>query len=139
MTLFAKKINGSLWKSMEQLFWTNDLLIIKMVSLNWRSTFCLSGDNLGNKSRLVFMIEDQKNVESQVSLTAQLTMSNILIKQFETRKTSSKNIWKQKIDSQLKCSQYKSDAIQLKDFMILKLPPFSVTYTVKEKRRRFQN
>ena len=38
----------------------------------------------------------------------------------------------------LKRSQYKNDAIQLKDFLILKLPPFSVTYTVKEKKRQFQ-
>ena len=39
---------------------------------------------------------------------------------------------------ELKCSQYKNDAIQLKNFLILKLPPFSVTYSVKEKRRQFQ-
>ena len=32
-----------------------------------------------------------------------------------------------------KCSQYKNDAIQLKNFLILKLPTFPVTYTVKEK------
>ena len=38
----------------------------------------------------------------------------------------------------LKCSQYKNDAIQLKNFLILKLPPFSVTYKAKEKRRQFQ-
>ena len=38
----------------------------------------------------------------------------------------------------LKRSQYKNDAIQLKDFLILKLPPFSVTYTEKEKERQFQ-
>ena len=38
----------------------------------------------------------------------------------------------------LKHSQYKNDAIQFKNFLILKLPPFSVTYTAKEKRRQFQ-
>ena len=42
-------------------------------------------------------------------------------------------------NNSLKCSQYKkNDAIQLKNFVILKLPPFFVTYTVKEKRRQFQ-
>ena len=39
----------------------------------------------------------------------------------------------------LKCSQYKNDAIQLKNFLILKLPPFSVTYTVKEKKAAISN
>ena len=41
-------------------------------------------------------------------------------------------------DDTLKCSQYKNDAIQLKNLIILKLPPFTATYTVKEKRRQFQ-
>ena len=31
----------------------------------------------------------------------------------------------------LKCSQSRNDAIQFKNFLILKLPPFSVTYTAK--------
>ena len=39
----------------------------------------------------------------------------------------------------LKCSQYRNDAIQLKNFLILKLPPFSVTYTVKEKGGNFKH
>ena len=39
----------------------------------------------------------------------------------------------------LKCSQYKNDAIQLKNFLILKLPPFSVTYTAKEKGGNFEH
>ena len=39
----------------------------------------------------------------------------------------------------LKCSQYKNDAIQLKNFLILKLPPFSVTYTAKEKKTAISN
>ena len=37
----------------------------------------------------------------------------------------------------LKYSQYKNDAIQLKNFIILKLPPFAVTNTTKEKRQQF--
>ena len=37
----------------------------------------------------------------------------------------------------LKCSQYKNDAIQFQNFLILKLPPFSVTYMMEGKKRQF--
>ena len=38
----------------------------------------------------------------------------------------------------LKCSQYRNGTIQLKNFLILKLPPFSVTYTVEERGGNFK-
>ena len=37
------------------------------------------------------------------------------------------------------CSQYKDEAIQLKNFLILNLPPFFVTYIVKEKKAAISN
>ena len=70
-----------------------------------------------------------KNVPSKLS---RQNMNSIDWKSFTTPETLCK-------PPLLKCSQYKNDAIQLKNLLISKLPPFSVTYTVKEKRRQFQN
>ena len=39
----------------------------------------------------------------------------------------------------LKHSQYKNDAIQLRNFLGLKLPPFFLHRVSDEKRRQFQN
>ena len=44
-----------------------------------------------------------------------------------------------KIKELVKYSQYKNDATQLKNFLILKFPPFSVTYMAKEKGGNFKH